>query len=268
MNPASVSGVARKAEGSAPLRALARLGFAVNGLLHILIGFLAISVVFGAANGSADQSGALAQLASTPGGAFVLWVVVLGLFALGLWLLISAFLVQGDPKHKWSQRAANIGKAAAYFLLAGTSLTFARGGATNSASSTSDASAKLLSSPGGVFILFVLGLIVLAIGAYFVYTGATKKFTADLAVPSGTAGRAVITLGVVGYIAKGIVLGVVAILIMIAALTVDPSKSTGLDGALKTLAGLPFGSIILIAIGIGLIAYGVYCFARAWRAQL
>ncbi|WP_233197516.1 DUF1206 domain-containing protein [Cryobacterium sp. N21] len=268
MNAASPSGVARKAQSSAPLRMLARLGFAVNGLLHILIGFLAISVVFGAAGGSADQSGALAQLAATPGGAFLLWTVVVGLFALGLWLLISAFLVHGDPKHKWGQRAANIGKAAAYFFLAATSVTFAQGGATSSASSTSDASAKLLSSPGGVFILFVAGLLVLAIGGYFVYKGAAKKFTADLAMPSGPAGQAVITLGVVGYIAKGIVLGVVAVLILVAALTLDPSKSSGLDGSLKTLAGLPFGSIILVAIGIGLIAYGVYCVARAWRARL
>jgi hypothetical protein len=54
----------------------------------------------------------------------------------------------------------------------------------------------------------------------------------------------------------------------VAAFTLDPSKSTGLDGALKALATLPLGAVILVVIGIGLVAYGVYCFARAWRARL
>ena len=251
------------------MQALARLGYAVNGLLHILIGFLAISVAIGGAGGSADQSGALGQLASSPGGLFLLWTVVIGLFALGLWLLVSAFLMHGaDPKRKWSHRAVEVGKAVAYFFLAGTALTYARGGATDSANSASDASAALLAAPGGVFILVVVGIGVLAIGAYFVFKGVAKKFTADLSVPSGPAGKAIIALGTVGYIAKGVVLGVVAILIAVAAFTLDPSKSTGLDGALKALAALPLGTVILVVIGIGLIAYGVYCFARAWRARL
>jgi type IV secretory pathway VirB2 component (pilin) len=72
----------------------------------------------------------------------------------------------------------------------------------------------------------------------------------------------------VGYIAKGIALGVVAILIGVAALTHDASKSTGLDGALKALADLPLGMFALVLVGIGLVAYGLYCFVRARRAHL
>src|SRR5690606_41243123 len=49
-------------------------GFAVNGLLHLLIGGIAISVAFGF-GGDADQGGALSGLASTPGGGILLWVV-------------------------------------------------------------------------------------------------------------------------------------------------------------------------------------------------
>jgi hypothetical protein len=44
---------------------------------------------------------------------------------------------------------------------------------------------------------------------------------------------------------------------------VDASEATGLDGALKSLAALPAGGVLLAAIGVGLVAYGVYCFVRA-----
>jgi hypothetical protein len=269
MNGDSAKNVARAARTSTPLRALARLGFATTGLLHILIGGLAIGVANGAGSGSADQSGALGQLASTPGGLLLLWTVVIGLFALGLWLVVAAFLIQGgDSKRKWSHRGVEVSKAVVYIALAFTAFTFARGSSTSSASSTSQASATLMSSPGGVVVLFAGGIVVLAIGAYFAYKGMARKFTSDISVPPGPAGKVVIALGIAGYVSKGIALGVVAVLLVVAALNRDPSKSTGLDGALKTLAELPSGAVILGAVGIGLIAYGLYCFVRALRARL
>ena len=75
-------------------------------------------------------------------------------------------------------------------------------------------------------------------------------------------------LGTVGYVAKGVAIIVVGILFAVAAVKVDPDDSTGLDGALKSLASLPFGMVILIAVGLGLIAYGVYTFVRARYARL
>ncbi len=264
----SATHIAREARNSSALQLLARLGFAVNGLLHILIGSIALTVAVGAGSGSADQSGALGQLASSPGGVFLLWTVVVGLFALGLWLVISAFLMQGDPKRKWPRRISNLAKAIVYFGLGATAFTFAQGGSSSSTGSTQSASSSLMASPGGVILLFLAGLAVLAVAVYFIYKGAAQKFTSDLAVPSGAVGRTVIALGVVGYIAKGISLGVVAVLIGAAALTHDASKSTGLDGALNALAALPYGTIALVLVGIGLIAYGVYCFVRARRGHL
>lgn len=265
----SAASVASTAENSRALQVLARLGFAVNGLLHILIAAIAIAIAVGAGSGSADQSGALGQLASSPGGVFVLWVVVAGLSALGVWLLLGAFLMRGaDPKRRWSRRVTEVGKALVYFLLAGTAFTFAQGGVTSSAGSTRDASSSLLAAPVGVIVLLAAGLLVLAVGVYFVRKGALQKFTEDISLPGGSAGKVILALGTAGYIAKGIVLGVVAVLIVVAAITLDPSQATGLDGALKALAALPYGGLILSAIGVGLIAYGLYCLARAWRARL
>ncbi|MFO7689831.1 MAG: DUF1206 domain-containing protein [Cryobacterium sp.] len=268
MTPDSASDVARAAKRSTSLQMLARLGFLVNGLLHILIAALAIAIAVGDSAGTADQSGALGHLAGTPGGVVILWAIVVGLVALGVWLVLSAFLLRGaHPTRRWSHRIGDLGKATAYFAFGGTAATFAVGRTTSSGGSARDVTATLLAAPGGVVVLVLGGFAVLAVAGYFVYKGAVRKFTNDIAVPSGLAGQVIIGIGIVGYIAKGIALGVVAVLILLAAFTRDASKSTGLDGALKSLAALPYGGVILGTVGVGLITYGIYCFARAGRAR-
>ena len=54
----------------------------------------------------------------------------------------------------------------------------------------------------------------------------------------------------------------------LAALEADPEESSGLDGALKTLAAQPLGTALLLAVAAGLALYGLYSFARARYADL
>lgn len=269
MNIDSKTDAARSAKNSTALRLLARLGFAVNGLIHILIGALAIGIATDGGSTDADQSGAFQQLASTPGGVFLLWSVVIGMFALGLWLAISAFFIQGgDSKKKWARRGAESAKALTYFALGASAVPFALGGSSSSSSSTSSLSGKLMESPVGVVVLAIIGLAVVGVGVYFVRKGITQKFTQDISLPSEPTRKVVLGLGVAGYVAKGIAIGIAGVLVTIAAITHDASKSTGLDGALTSLIALPFGVIVLIVIAVGLIAYGLYCFVRARFARL
>jgi hypothetical protein len=260
---------ARSTRDSRPLRVLARLGYAVSGLLHLLIGVIAIGVATGAGGGEADQSGALSQLASTPGGIFLLWIVVIGLAALGVWLVINAFLNPGLAGAKRARYVlTQLAKGIVYFALALTALVFARGGTTSSADSTRTMSADLLAAPGGALLVFLIGLGIVGVGIYCLAKGATRRFTRDISVPAGVTGKATVALGVVGYLSKGIALGVVGILFAIAAVTIDPAEATGLDGALKALAVLPFGMAILVLVGVGFIAYGFYSFVRARVARM
>ena len=269
MNDASASSAARSAKNSTALRILARLGFAATGLVHLLIGALAIGIATGGGQTDADQSGAFRQLASTPGGVFLLWAVVVGMFALGAWLLISAFLMQPeDSKKKWAKRGAEAAKGITYFVLGSTALTFAVGGSSGSSSNTSSVTADLMANPIGIIVLTVAGLAVMGVGGFFVYKGVTQKFTEDISLPQSTVRAAVLALGVAGYVAKGVAIGVAGVLVVAAAFTHDPEKSSGLDAALTSLTELPFGVVVLFVIAIGLIAYGVYCFVRARFARL
>ena len=269
MNPESLTSTASAAQRSRTFQILARVGYVVLGLVHLIIGAIAISVAVGAGGGEADQSGAMEQISRVPFGTVVLWVIVIGLAALGVWQIAEAFLEHDpDTKKKWGRRVKEVGTALAYFALAATAVVYALGGTSDSSQSTQSFSATLLSSPGGVVLLVLVGLVVLGVGIAFVVRGIRKDFEKQLSLPAGRAGDAVRVLGMVGYIAKGVAIAVVGVLFVVAAITHDPEKAGGLDAALKSLAALPFGQVILWLVGAGLVVYGVYCFARARYARL
>jgi len=50
---------------------------------------------------------------------------------------------------------------------------------------------------------------------------------------------------------------------IVATLTSDPAKASGLDGAVKTLGAAPFGRILLILAALGFAAYGLYSFVKS-----
>ncbi|MBM7504349.1 DUF1206 domain-containing protein [Agromyces aurantiacus] len=269
MTSATGKSAASAAQSSRVLETLARIGFVVLGIVHIVIGAIAISVAQGA-GGEADQSGAMGQVASWPFGVVLLWVIAIGLFALGVWQVAEAFLVrESDTKKKWGYRVKYVGTAIAYISIGVTALVYALGGRSNPDQSSETLSAKLLAAPGGVFLLVLIGLIILGVGVAFVYRGATQAFEKRLLLPGNEPARkGIVTFGTVGYIAKGVAVAIVGVLFVIAAVTSDPKQAGGLDAALKSLAGLPFGVFILWLIGAGLIVYGIFCFARARYAKM
>ena len=250
-------------------RAAARIGFATSGLLQLLVGVIAVQVAVSGSGQQSDQTGAFGDIAKSPGGAVVLWVGAVGSLALALWFVVKAFLRRGaEPKDRWKERAKDVGKAVLYLVIGVTALRFALGGSSNSASSEQKGTATALGFPGGPVLVTLIGLVVVVLGVALAYRGWTKRFTEELDVPSGTAGRATVALGQAGYLARGIAVVVVGILFIVAAFTADPKKASGLDGALKAFAGLPFGKVVLLAVALGWIASGVYTFVRAWRARM
>ncbi len=259
---------ARQARNSDTLATIARVGFAANGLMHLLMGYLAIRIALHQ-GGDSDQSGAFAQLMKLPGGMIIVWITVVGLAALSLWLLLQASLgIGSSSKKRWARSLVSLGKGGTYIALTWTALSFALRRPSDSSSTTRQASGTILSLPGGQVLLIAVGVITAVIGGYFIYKGARQKFRSDIDVPSGRSERAVVVLAVTGYIAKGIAIFTLGILFVVAAVQVDPEEAAGLDGALKALTELPFGEGLLIVIGGGLIAYGLYSFARARLARL
>jgi len=260
---------ARRVRANPVVRGLARGGFLASGLIQLLVGVIAIEVALHRSSSSADQSGALSDLAKAPGGPVLLWVVTVGALALALWLVIAGVLERGtDGKDTWGRRVRDWAKAVVYAAIGLSALRFAMGGTASSTGSTRKGSQDLLAAPGGPVLLGIVGVGIVVLGAFLVHRGAAKRFLKTIRVPSGTAGRVTVVLGQVGYIARGVAIGAVGVLLVVAAFTADPKRATGLDGALKAFAGLPFGAVLLVLIGLGWIAGGVYTVIRAKQAVL
>jgi Domain of Unknown Function (DUF1206) len=269
MDQHDVRHAAHRAGDSTVLEGAARVGYAVSGLLHLLIGWLALQVAWGLGGGaqSADQSGALQTLAGNSLGRILLWLAVAGFLGLGIWQLTEAVLRSSgsDDKKVWASRGKALGKAVLYLALAWTAFRFARGSSSDSESQTLDFTASLMSRPGGRILVGVVGLVVLGIAIYHGYKGATNKFLEDLDENPGTwATRA----GAVGYLAKGLALAVVGVLFLVAAVQGQAKEASGLDGALRTLRDQAFGPFLLSAVAIGFAAYGLYSFSRARHAKV
>jgi hypothetical protein len=264
MDRTTAEATARRAAQSGFLDKLARVGYVVYGIVHLLIGVLAFQLAWGG-GGQADQSGAMAALADNPLGQVVLWAGAVGFAALALWWLIVAVAAARAPagSRELGDTAKGIGKAVLFAALAYLAVRFALG--SGGGESEESATATVLDLPGGRFIVGIGGVAIIAIGCYHVYKGFTQGFRDDLQrdAAAGTSGTAIMTLGTVGYPAKGVAIVLVGVLFVVAAGRHDPDEAGGLDEALRSLQEQPFGPWVLTVIAIGLAAFGIYCFGRA-----
>src|SRR5690348_316119 len=102
MDGHDVKQVAREASDHPALEYTARAGYAVSGLLHLLIGWITLQVAFGGSGAHADQSGALGSLAGNGLGKALLWLGVVGFLGLALWQVADALVGHpGDDKDAW-----------------------------------------------------------------------------------------------------------------------------------------------------------------------
>ncbi|UXA18779.1 DUF1206 domain-containing protein [Mycobacterium sp. SMC-4] len=261
----SFKGAVNRATGSRTVEWIARAGYPVSGLLHLLIAYIILRIAFGSP-GNADQTGALATLADQRGGATSLWVVAFGLCALAAWRLAETVLGLHPGEHSFAHmresplvnRLKAFGLALVYLGLAFAAVQFALGVGRQGSERAEGLSARLMQSDGGTAVLVAVGAAIAAFGAYFVYKGASKKFLGDLTVPGGPL---ILVLGVFGHIGEGVVLFAAGVSVIGASFLHDPTRARGLDAAVEAIGQAQFGQALLVAAAAGFAAYGLYSFA-------
>jgi hypothetical protein len=272
MDTSGTVSAAGRAGNSDALENLARIGMIAYGVVHLLVAWLALQLAWSGGGGEADQSGAMSTLAGQPFGKPLLWVLAVGLIALALWQLAEVLryraALQGsaDAKKKAVGKIVkSVSKTVVYVFLAVTAIRFATGGGKSSASQQQETVAGVFGWPGGRFLVGIAALVLIVVGAYHVRKGITKHFLKeiDTAQAPPAQRRTIERLGQVGYPAKGVALALVGGLLGWAAITFDPGKASGLDGAMRTLLDAPFGKVLLTLVALGIAAFGVFCFFRA-----
>jgi hypothetical protein len=259
---------ARDARSSTPLRLLARGGYAANGVAHIIIGAIVLVIAAGGP-GESDQAGAFKAIAQAPWGFAALWAMALLLGGLGLWHAAEGVAVmRRSDLAKWGVRISEWGQALIFVALGVIAASVALGARPDADETAQDASRGVLTVPGGPWVLALIGLAIAGGGVAFVVMGVRRSFHDKVSVPDGPLGTAITVLGVVGFLAKGVALGVVGVLLLVAAVTVDAQTAGGIDGAIRALLDVFGGPFLVAAVGTGFIAYGVFCLFRARYARL
>jgi hypothetical protein len=264
---ASVRGTARRTANSGWLETVTRVGFIGYGLFHLAIAWLAIQIAISRAPSHADQVGAFQLLEKQPAGKILLIVIAVGLAAMALWQLLAAAVgpSYGSAKSRTTERLTSVARVIVYGFLLYTCIKVITGTAQSSSSTQQKATAGALAHPAGQWLVAIVGLIAIGIGIGMAVYGLKKSFRSklNLAGAKPSTRKAVLTLGQIGYTAKGVAFGIVGAILFHAAISDSASRSKGLDGALRTLAGEPFGTFLLIVVALGFAAHGIYCFAQS-----
>jgi hypothetical protein len=261
-----MTALAARSQEAGWIEHVARAGLVAFGIVHLVIGWLALQLAFGDRSGTASSSGAVRELAQQPFGAVLVWLVAAGMVLLAVWQAIEAAVGHQlqDGGKRLRKRLSSAGKTLVYGYIAFSAAMIAAGAGSSGGGSEST-TATVMSAPAGQLLVGLVGAVIIGIGVYLVHKGWTEKFTEDLTGEgrSGDSGTAYVWLGKAGYVAKGIAVALVGSLFGYAAVTHDAKKSGGLDQALQEVLKQPFGPVLLGGIAVGIACFGVFCFAHA-----
>jgi uncharacterized protein DUF1206 len=260
---------ARRAARAPWVEWLARFGMVAQGLLYGIVAVLAIGLALDQGGKTTDQRGALRTLASEGWGKWLLVLLAIGLAGYALWRFVVAVLgekVEHGEDIGAGKRLVYAARGLVYAGLCWTALSIVvDAGSSGGGNKQDKAAAVVLDWPGGVALVTTVGLGILGYGLWNVYKGLSCRFLKDMKLQDmNESGRRWIRrTGLVGHVARGVVFGLIGVFLVKAALEYDPDEAIGLDGALHKLASHSYGDALLGLVAAGLLAYGIFCLARA-----
>jgi hypothetical protein len=258
----------------AGLVALARFGLTVKGLVQLLVGLLALAVVFGDRHGRVtDGSGALKVLANEPAGRPFLLVLSLGLLAYAGFRLVQGLI---DPTRRPPTpttrlfRVGDVLSGAAYVLMGvGAARLFMGLGALPSSDDRSRRlTAETLALPYGPKMLMafaaILGVLTLLFAARaLVVRDVCGELNKDEMSP--TTRRIAAVMIRLASVLQAVLWGTMATLVYRAAELQDPRAVRGMGGVVRMISASQ-GTAILALLALGFVIMSGTSFIEArWR---
>lgn len=252
--------------GGTAVSTAAHVGLAARAFVYLVIAYLTLQIARGHTSQQANQKGAIATVAARHGGTALLIVLGIGLACYALWRFSEAAFGTAADGKKTSARIKSLVRGLVYAGTAISTFLFVAGTRQRGQDQQQETlTARLMKHGFGRVVVAIAGLVVLAVGVAMVVNALRRKFTKQLRMEElqGTTRTVVVRLGMVGNAARGAVFALAGGLVIDAAARYQPSKSRGLDGALRTLVNQPFGPFLVGAMAVGLLAFALYGFAAA-----
>nr|WP_298374271.1 DUF1206 domain-containing protein [uncultured Halomonas sp.] len=249
---------------------LARCGYAAKGVVYLIVGVLASMAAFGLGGKNIGTKEAITHIAGQPFGSTLLGLMAFGLFAYTLWRIVQAFYDTEDAGSGFKGIATRLGFVISGLVYASLGIycidlllnAFASSGDGNS---TQDRTAKMMSNPGGIYLIFAVGIVFMGVGIRQIVRAVKRSYLKNWHMVKMNETQRKLAEGATrwGLSARGVVFMIIGGFLCIAAWQTDPSEAQGLGGALNTLASQPFGPWLLGIVALGLVGYGIYCLINA-----
>ena len=238
----------------------ARVGYVAKGILYGTVGILAAGAAVGHGQ-TTDSRGAMTRLVGAPFGRVLMIIIALGLLGYAAWRCVSAVVDaerRGNDAKGLALRVSFFARGLAHLALAWSAARLVMGASESGGDNSEKAAGATMALPGGTWILWIVALGIAGFGVYQLYRAAASKLSKQLkrGKMHAEVGGWVVGVSRFGIAARGLVFIAIGWLLGRAAADHDPQKAGGIGDAMSTLAQL--GPLPYIAIGAGLIAYGVY----------
>ena len=247
---------------------LARLGYAAKGVVYVVIGALAARLAAGAGGTTTDSHGALRAIGESALGKVSLVVIGVGLLGYAVWRLIGA-ATDAEGKGRDAKgiaiRLAHVGNGIAYGALGVAALRLLAAASRASGDRAEHWTARLMAMPFGRWLVIAVGAGIVGYALYQLYYAASDKVRKhlDLSTASPATATWVVRFGRFGVAARAVVFALIGWFLVRAGLRYDPRQAGGVEQSLATLWNEPSGSILLGAVAVGLIAFGLFQLANA-----
>lgn len=262
---------ARPGKGSRWLERGVRLGYAARALVWGIISVTALVLALGNGGQTQDSQGALRTLAGQPYGTVLLWAVTVGLAAYALWRLLQAFTNHEDSlaKSLWMRAYYGI-RGALYGFLALSAWRIVTRSGSSGGNDRQSMMSRALELPAGQWIAGAVGVGIVGYGLWQWYRAATRHWHDALKTGQMSSSlRSVVDLsGVAGYLARGVLMGVIGGYVVWGAVTYDPDKAIGTDQALSQLTDTGYGPWVLAVVAVGLLGFALFSLAEAFYRRI
>ena len=246
-------------------------GYTAKGIVYSLIGIFAIAGVVSGAGGqsSGGPKSVIRWIGTNPFGQVLLFLIGIGLLAYCSWRWYTAVQDkknEGQDKEGVVKRIGYAVSGTAYGVLSAYAFKLAFGsGGGGGGTSKQDIIARMLSESWGPIAVGIIAAIMAGVAFYQLYRALQDKHMEGIEGQqlSHDQRETFEKTGEVGLTARFVVYGIISYFLFRAALMDDPSQFRGIGGSLDYIENQSYGAAMLIAVGLGLLAYGLFMFVRA-----
>jgi hypothetical protein len=238
---------------------LARVGYVADALLYATIGILAALAALHRGGETTGATGALATILRAPLGDVLLYICAVGFAGYAVWRVVAAITDAEGLGRGLKGMVGRVAGAIVGLVYGGLAVTAFRLAARRGGAGGSDRlAATLLHLPAGEWLTWIASLSLVGYGVYQVHCAWTSQLDRqlDLGAMVGGTGRSVIPLCRAGIAARGVVLGVIGLLLVRAVTHRDPGAAGGIRESLEALGRS--GQWVLGLVALGLVAYAIY----------